>query len=395
MPTLRHRGLTPKDTVDKRGSWWRLADGERLFDASGGPLLQTLVGVPSPPRSLLGNVSGSADIETPIRRQYEAEILRRAGPSCRGVLWSTSGSDALENALWAIRDGDPRPAVYAVRPGGYHGNTELTRWLSTRVQRGPERWGDGRRVVLAEPWEACDEGVPLKELERLNDRHQVIVVLETVPTTGKTFFPGQAAYRKLLAWSHRRGIAVVLDEVAAGAYRHGWLSAFEWPGAEAPAAVVLSKGLTCGTYPLSCALLRHDIARPLEGRSLPGFTFGLNDPAAWLGSRCLEMFDGLCCSGALARRQQAISEQAQALAPKAVDFTVEHTDTTLRVATVSALAADRLSQHLDGRRIMVYRSAARFGEQVTDFFLFCPPLNLRENLFIQKLRGFTAAVQSA
>jgi adenosylmethionine-8-amino-7-oxononanoate aminotransferase len=383
---LRHLGRGDLSVEGKERGVWRLSDGTRLHDLSGGPLVQTLAEVPAPPPELVGRVSGPGGVETAVRRRFEEQALDRAGGAAGGALWGTSGSDAVEAALWACgellrSEGADEPIVHVVREGGYHGNTELTRRLSTRGGgSGPSSDDAPLRRVVREPAGTAEETTAevLSQMEAISaeGRGRPVVILETVPTTGPVFWPGADHYQRILARCATAGIPVILDEVASGAYRHGWWSAFEWIAREAaPAAVVLSKGLTCGVYPLSCAVLRRDVADVLRARrKLPAFTFGLTDPAAWSGTECLRRFDEIAAAGGFEERCETVRNWRDELA--GAGRTVEATDTTLRVLLDDPAEADRVRSRLRERGAVTYFNAVRLGERSRPAVFCCPPLDV-------------------
>lgn len=404
MTPLRHLGRPPLRLDGGADGRWRLDDGGTLLNASGGPLVQTLARPPRPPGDLYDVVSPSGGVETPLRARVERELLARSGMEDGGVLWASSGSDAMEIALW-FADWHARQrhgravATYLVRRGGYHGNTFLTRFLSTRGAVEPERALDGRRLVIldehADGPALPESYVPagpeaggghlLDALARAEARgalvQPAVLVLEGAPTTGHVLWPGADDLARAVAWCRERGILVVLDEIASGCFRHGWLCALG-PGAAArPDVLTLSKGLTSGAYPLSCALLAPEHAQALRAanqRPLT-FTYGLTDAGAWFTLDCLSRYDALAGSGAFARREAAIRSLLEGRRSNAGVAGVAATATTIRVDLPAALA-DPVAAALRGRGLWAYLGATAFplqgGAAARAFLHLCPPLDL-------------------
>ncbi|MGB7158941.1 MAG: aminotransferase class III-fold pyridoxal phosphate-dependent enzyme [Tepidisphaeraceae bacterium] len=379
---LRHVGHSVEHVNSKAHARWRLSTGGTLLDLSGGPLLDGLTEIEPPPPEVFATISGAGGIDTDRRRAIERDVTRRGGSSCAGALWTSSGSDAVELAIWAVRSAEDTNAnAYVVREGSYHGNTYLTRWLSTRRGTPDPGPADATRSVLREHRHDAGDGDHglLSALERAAPPPGAILVLESVATTGRVLWPGVTSYREILRWCRERQIRVVMDEVAAGVYRHGWFSAFDWSAADAsPDAVVLSKGLTCGRHPLGCVLLSPRIAERLRGASgrLPGFTSGLSDAAAWWTERCLEIYDRLSADGTRARRADVVAAAIERLAAVTADADVEGTDTTVRIALRDGPLAGRFAAALRRDHLAVYRTRAGFSDGARDFFLVSPALDL-------------------
>lgn len=401
--SLRHLGRAVQNVRAKRAGAWLLDDGSSLFDLSGGPLAQSLADVPAPDPRLFANVSASGGVETPVRCRFEEEVLRRAGEACGGVLWASSGSDAVELALWAVcatqHDGAAEPATYVVRSGGYHGSTALTRWLSMRVQpAGGPATGFGRRVVLRETLGSADRDRSglVRQLEAGGIGPGSVVLLETVPTTGPCLWPGCDTYRELARWCDLNRVPLVLDEVASGVYRNGWFSALDWITEAPPAAVVLGKGLTSGAFPVACVLCRADIAAHLRqsGTRPPAFTYGLGDAVAALGLECLARYDRARAGGAPELRSTLLARTALRLRGRE-GLLVEHTDTTLRVGVTASDQAERVRSALRRGQIMVYENTARVCSECVTFFFAVPYLDLPPEAAAALLDRFATAVAEA
>ncbi|HEV7367888.1 aminotransferase class III-fold pyridoxal phosphate-dependent enzyme [Arenibaculum sp.] len=410
MTPLRHLGRPPLRLDGGADGRWRLEGGGTLLNASGGPLVQTLAQPPQPPDDLYDVVTPSGGVETPVRARLERELLARAGIEAGGVLWASSGSDAMEIALWfadwhAHARHGRAAATYLVRRGGYHGNSFLTRFLSTRGGTEPERTLDGRRLVIldehadgaslpaayvpADPGPDPDGGGGrlLAALARAEAQGAIVppavLVVEGVPTTGHVLWPGAGDLARTVAWCRERGILVVLDEIASGCFRHGGLTALG-PGAGAgarPDVVTLSKGLTSGAYPLSCALLAPEHAEALRSanqRPLT-FTYGLTDAAAWFTLDCLSRYDALAGSGAFSRRAAAIRSLLEGRRSNASTAGVAATATTIRVDLPAALAEPAIAA-LRGRGLWAYLGSTAFplreGAAARAFLHLCPPLDL-------------------
>ena len=202
---------------------------------------------------------------------------------------------------------------------------------------------------------------------------------KTVPTTGPIFNVPHQFYSDLTSFCRSRDISVIFDEVASGTFRHGWLSAFEWPSMQfMPDAIALSKGLTSGRHPLSCVLLNNVLAqtiREMQAR-LPAFTHGLSEPAAWWCQKSLEKFESLNQTKQYEQRQEAITNTAIALTHLlTMRARVEWTMTSIRIRTDQAFAV-RLRTSFRRESILIYETSANLGDGIYVFFVVCPALDL-------------------
>src|SRR3990167_1903198 len=129
MEPLRHLGRETFTIVDKKRGIWKLKSGKEIIDLSGGPLLETLFSPISMSGVPFSNIGASGGIETNLRIKVENEVLRRSKLTDRnGILWASSGSDAIEFSIWAIQEKQRaskiicanRNPAFIVRLGGYH-----------------------------------------------------------------------------------------------------------------------------------------------------------------------------------------------------------------------------------------------------------------------------------
>ena len=377
--SLRHRGEQPVTYTSKAEGVWSLLDGRTRHDFSGGALSQSLLSLPIPPASAFSNMAPSSGYQTPLQVRAEEAVARLA--NCSALAWTGSGSDGIELALWIVanlyEDGIRRVFV---RQGGYHGATSLTAALSTRSRLRPLFGASSAPLVELLPTRGVGPGgesfaVFQEFMERSQAGRGDVVVLETAPTTGPTFWPGADLYDALFAWCRRSGIAVIADEVAAGAFRNGWFSIRDF-GAQ-PDVSVVSKGLTNGISPLACVLIGSEAAAALQATRarVPGFTTTLNDLSAWALVSSLETYERLRAEGAFRAREALIAWMSSELESHSLIVSVESTMTTLRIA-LDESDGEKLCTVLDRNSIYVYNSSASISGRRVKFFLFCPALDL-------------------
>jgi len=352
----------------KEGVVWRLREGRELIDMSGASLTQSLVSA-NWEELRHSVVTPSSGFESEAKQSVEDFMLAML-PWSGGMLWASSGSDGIEQAFWAVEKRARQVSgsgfrTIVVRAGGYHGNTFLGRLLSTRTDTSSSfrRLGDVPIVVV-------DEGVEVPLLDQIIAAHAsgqivspALLLIEPLPTTGPHFCFNDVQASETLAWCHAHSIHVIYDEVACGAYRHGVLSASNLLRTEVPDAVVLSKGLTCGAYPISVAVLSKEVRCAVEGAPHKplSFTYGLTEQAALIVMQKLSIYRELFNNhGFLTRRRAQLDRIA--VAAKAMPLKTERTLTSLRLSGTSKVVS-ALARSLGDQDIWVYTASSEFGRK--------------------------------
>jgi adenosylmethionine-8-amino-7-oxononanoate aminotransferase len=380
---LRHRGGTARLYSAKDAATWMLDDGTRLRDGSGGTLLQSLTGLVPPPARCFGNIAPSSGFETPRQAALARRIERRHLADGYALTWTASGSDGNELALWLLTRGRAaagRPR-FLVGQGGYHGATGLLRQLSTRLPPSPgPLLGEVETLVLP-VFAGAGADARFAEarawFESIGLGPRDILVLETVPTTGPGFAPDWPFLERLLGFVRGRGGQVLLDEVACGAFRHGWFSSLA--RGLRPDALVVGKGLTCGTVPCTAVIVGDAVVDRVRGsgEKVAGFTITLTDIAADLVGQTLDRYEALAADGWFERRGRAcaaLAEAARALGPAACEATA----TSLRWSTGDASWFARLQRSAAEHDLFLYASSCPIAGEQRHFALYCPAFDLPE-----------------
>lgn len=292
------RTFTPSQAVLARsaGVFHWTPEGRRLFDFSSGVLVANLGH--NPTRwlkrftSYLGwspaTISSEADgfvqavsltaynaiteLEANANRRLLANLQASVGGSrLNTVVWSASGSEAVQKALWACMKFDPqRPGILATR-FGFHGKKGLAGAV-TGSETDPER--DSRVHFISFPREECsDIQTPSKpfdpapyrtELDKVwKESNGTIGCLITEPYLGGggSYHPPHSYLQLLQDFCREHNILFILDEVQSNFGRTGKMYAFEAYGIE-PDFVCLGKGLGNGV-PVSAAVGRRDVLEPM------------------------------------------------------------------------------------------------------------------------------------
>lgn len=379
---LRQRGGQTNRYVRKEMGAWILEDGSCLRDGSGGTLLQSLVGLSPPPAECFRNISPSSGFETPRLRGLNRRIEEKHLPGGYSLTWTASGSDGMELAIWLLAckaAGTGGPPRFLVGPGGYHGATALLRQLSTRLP--PSRIGPGIDVdkLVLPIFEGATSGERFRNaaawFERIDLGPRDLLVLETVPTTGPAFTPDWDFLDSCLRFARSRGAQVLLDEIACGAFRHGWFSSLA-QGLR-PDGLVVSKGLACGTVACTAVIVSDEVVDRVRasGEKVAGYTVTLTDVAADLVGQALDGYERLEAEGWFERRGRACAAIAGGAHGSAV-AACEATATTVRWATTDPESFARLQRMAAAERLYLYASSCPIAGEQHYFALYCPAFDL-------------------
>ncbi len=213
--------------------------------------------------------------------QVEIEASRRllanlqshpGGARMERVLWSASGSEAVQKALWAAMARQPgRDMILATRRG-FHGKKGLAGAV-TGSENDPER--DPRVRFISFPIDECCDVTRRREpidlapyAAELEQLHQELgdrigcLITEPYLGGGGSYHP-QPEYLQLLEqFCRRHDILFILDEIQSNFGRTGPMYAFTRYGIE-PDIVCLGKGMGNGV-PVSAAVGRADVFASLS-----------------------------------------------------------------------------------------------------------------------------------
>lgn len=285
------RTFTPSMAVlaKSAGSYHWTPEGRKLADFSSGVLVMNLGHNPTRWWQRVKDYLGLHDLKTAgefceavtlsaYNAVTEVETLcterlvalmqqQPGGARCEQVLWSASGSEAIQKALWAALDRREGENIILSTRHGFHGKKGLAGAV-TGSEADSER--DPRVKFIGFPREEClnvarrQQPIDLSpyeaELDRLwNEHGSRICALITEPYLGGggSFHPQHEYIQLLERFCREHDIVFILDEVQANFGRTGSLFAFTEYGVE-PDIVVLGKGLGNGVA-VSAAVGRADL----------------------------------------------------------------------------------------------------------------------------------------
>jgi ornithine--oxo-acid transaminase len=279
---------------------WARAEGAYLYDDAGNRYLDMLGGfgmfnVGRNNRRVREALVETLELETPGSVQLGVsdlpgllaeEILRRLPPRLGKVLFTNSGTEAVEAAIKMARGATKRPRVLSL-DHAFHGLT----LGSLSLNGEPE---------FTAPFGELLHGfvrVPLNDLDALERElaHEDVAVLVVEPVQGKGVNLPEPGYLPAAQELCRRyGTLFCVDEVQTGLGRTGTMFAFEHWGLD-PDMITIAKSISGGYVPSGACVLRSEdllsVFDSLEHAVRHGSTFAPNDLAMAAGLAALAELD--------------------------------------------------------------------------------------------------------
>lgn len=279
---------------------WARAEGAYLYDADGTRYLDLLGGFGmynvgrNNPRVRAAIVE-ALELETPGRVQLGVsplpglladELLKRAPSSLGRVLFTSSGTEAVEAALKLGRAATRRSKVLSCEHG-FHGLT-----LGSLSAAGDAAFSDRFGPLLP-----AFSRVPFDDLAALEAalRGDDVAVFIVEPVQGHgAYFPSPGYLEGAQELCRRHGTLFCVDEVQTGFGRTGRVFALDHVGPE-PDLVTVAKSLGGGYVPVGALLMSPPVFDAvfdsLEHALAHGSTFAPNDLAMAAGLATLEELD--------------------------------------------------------------------------------------------------------
>ena len=180
-----------------------------------------------------------------------ARLAATTGDHCPGVVFSPSGSEAVEVAIKTAFAVSGRREIVSVH-GAFHGHTGLAASAADARYHEPYRLGlPGFRHV---PYDDLDA------MEAAIGDETAAVLLETVPATLGMPIPSDGYLPGVRSLCDQRGALLALDEVQTGLGRSGRMWCYEHDDVR-PDVVVTGKGLGGGVYPIAATLMTDAVHR--------------------------------------------------------------------------------------------------------------------------------------
>lgn len=298
------RGINPQfvkvlRTIGFDREWVR-TQGAHLYDAQGNRYLDLLGGfgmfnVGRNNERVRDALIQALELEVPNAIQLGVsplpgllaeQLIARAPAGIGKVLFTSSGTEAVEAALKMGRAASGRPRVISA-DHGFHGLTMGSLSLNGNAEF-TSRFGPLLPGFERVPWN------DLEAMERELAREDVaLVVLEPVQGKG-LHLPAPGYLEGVQELCRRYGTLFCVDEVQTGLGRTGRFLALEHWGLE-PDLVTVSKSLSGGVVPSGALLMRDAVYEKvfdsMENALSHGSTFAPNDFAMVAGLATLEELD--------------------------------------------------------------------------------------------------------
>jgi len=321
--------VTPVFVHEAHGAVLTDVDGNRLLDFAGGigclNVGHTSEAVVGAAAAQLGRLTHACFHVTPYEGYVSlAERLNRLVPGSfpKKTFFTSTGAEAVENAVKIARAATGRPAVLAFEDG-FHGRTLLALSLTSKVHPYKAGFGPFAPEVHRAPYGYCYRcayrltypACGLHCVDALEDvfkryveaERVAAVVVEPVLGEGGFVVPPPDWLPRLRELTARHGILLVADEVQTGFGRTGTLFAVERSGV-VPDILIAAKSLA-GGLPLSSITGRAEIM-DAPGVGGLGGTFGGNPVSLAAAHAVLDQME----SGTLFARAEAIGRRVAARA---------------------------------------------------------------------------------
>lgn len=419
--------------VRGEGSYLYDAAGRRYLDGSGGPAAFSIGH---------GNREVNAAITAQLERVacgyrylFTSEpleelthlLLSLCGPAFGHIVYSGSGSEAVESALkvalqyWDAH-GLPAKKHFIARERSYHGNTLGALSVSGFLERRRPFEGsllDASFVSAANAYRPLRglKGAALtraladeleEKIRAVGEERVAAFIYEPVVGAAGGAVPAPEGYaRAVEAVCARHGVLVIADEVMCGSGRCGTWRALEHDAA-VPDIMAVGKGLAGGYIPLAATIVRRELGEMIlaeHGAILTGHTYSGHTTAcaAALSVQRIIQREGLVARVRL-RGEALLGELRRALEPFAVVGDVRGRGYLIGVelvrdrATREPLPPERaFSQALVKRAfedgLIIYPCAGHVGGMAGDTVIVAPPYNATDAELTELVDRLTRAVE--
>ncbi|MEN8234974.1 MAG: aminotransferase class III-fold pyridoxal phosphate-dependent enzyme [Actinomycetota bacterium] len=253
---------------------------------------------------------GNHHLPAPSRTVLAERLSATTGGLLPGVVFGVGGGEAIDLAIKVSRAATGRQGIVSAS-GGYHGHTGLA--LAT---------GDAEYRDPFGPNLPGFTQVPFNEVSAMDAAvgdNTAAVILEPVPATLGMPIPDPDYLPSVERICRDRGAKLIIDEVQTGLGRTGRIWAYEHWELE-PDALVTSKGLSGGIYPISATLMTRELHSLFDTEPFIHIsTFGGAEPGA---AAALVVLDAIEAPGFLERVADLESRFVAGLS--GLPFTLRH-----------------------------------------------------------------------
>jgi adenosylmethionine-8-amino-7-oxononanoate aminotransferase len=412
------------------GSYLYDAAGRRYLDGSGGPAAFSIGH---------GNREVNAAIAAQLEQvacgyrylftsepleQLTSLLLARCGPQFGHIVYSGSGSEAVESAMklalqyWDAR-GLPAKKHFVARERSYHGNTLGALSVSGFLERRRPFEGSLLEVSFVSAANAYRPlgGLAGAELAAaladeldahiaaLGSQRVAAFIFEPVVGAAGGVVPAPPGYAQAVrAVCDRHEVLVIADEVMCGAGRCGTWRALEHDGV-VPDIMAVGKGLAGGYIPLAATILRKQLGDTIlseQGSFLTGHTYSGHTTACAAGLAVQRLIERESLVSRVRTRGEALRRELQDALKRFEEVgDVRGRGFLIGIelvrdrATREPFPAERALSQAIGRRafedgLICYPCAGHVGGVRGDTIIVAPPYNASEAELaelIEKLAG--------
>lgn len=418
--------------VRGEGSYLYDAAGRRYLDGSGGP---AAFSIGHGNREVNAAIAAQLEqVACAYRYLFTSEpleeltglVLSLCGPAFGQIVYSGSGSEAVESALkvalqyWDAR-GLPKKKHFIARERSYHGNTLGALSVSGFLERRRPFEGsllDASFVSAANVYRPLRglTGAALVEaladeleekIEAVGEERVAAFIYEPVVGAAGGAVPAPEGYaRAVEAVCARHGVLMIADEVMCGSGRCGTWRALEHDEA-VPDIMAVGKGLAGGYIPLAATIVRRELGETIRARHgaiLTGHTYSGHTTACAAALAVQRIVQREELVAQVRSRGERLREQLRA----ALESYEEVGDVRGRGyligiefvrdrATREPLPPERAFSQALGRRafedgLIVYPCAGNVGGTAGDTVIVAPPYNASDGELAELLDKLTHAV---
>jgi acetylornithine/succinyldiaminopimelate/putrescine aminotransferase len=225
---------------------------------------------------------GNHHLPAPGRVELAERLSATTGGLLPGVVYGVGGGEAIDLAIKVARAATGRPGIVSAS-GGYHGHTGLA--LAA---------GDAKYRDAFGPNPPGFSQVPFNDVTAMDGavtEETAAVLLEPVPATLGMPIPDTDYLPAVERICRDRGAKLIIDEVQTGLGRTGRIWAFQHWDLE-PDALVTSKGLSGGIYPISATLMTRELHEIFDTEPFIHIsTFGGAEPGTAAGLAVLDVIE--------------------------------------------------------------------------------------------------------
>jgi len=427
-------GALPR-IVRGEGSYVYDADGRRYLDGSGGPAAFSIGHGNREVNAAIG--AQLARVACGYRYLFTSEpleeltslLLHRCGPAFAHVVYSCSGSEAMESAMkvalqyWDAR-GLPGKKRFIARERSYHGNTLGALSLSGFLERrrpfegslldvafvsAANAYRPLRGLAASELATALGEELDARITQLGPERVAAFVFEPVVGAAGGAVPPPEGYASAIRAVCDRHDVLLIADEVMCGAGRCGTWRALEHDGI-VPDIMAVGKGLAGGYIPLAATIVRRELGDTIlceHGAILTGHTYSGHTAACAAALAVQRIIERESLVSRVRTRGEGLRRELR----QALEGIEEVGDVRGRGYLIGIefvrdrisrepFPAERALSHAIGREaladgLICYPCAGNVGGVKGDTIIIAPPYNAGESELAELTDRFTRAVARA